>query len=242
VVNVKDSLYSSVENYDLVAIVSGKRTNPLNTTIHDQFYVLRDRAITGLQDGGGGNAKLDDPTKAPVTNFYTLGLSDLYNATSNVIQQGSSTAQIQAMQELKDKKGLYIDLMETNGTFVGEKGLSSPVIIGGKVFFTTYTPPQDVGNVSGCTVSGDGTSKLYALDMLTGGAGYNYSKSGSPDYTQADRSKLLRQGVSSDLVPMFLQGNGTSGGRIGLLSNSLDTLQDDLGINLRLTPVFWLQD
>ena len=242
VVNVKDSLYSSVENYDLVAIVSGKRTNPLNTTIHDQFYVLRDRAITGLQDGGGGNAKLDDPTKAPVTNFYTLGLSDLYNATSNVIQQGSSTAQIQAMQELKDKKGLYIDLMETNGTFVGEKGLASPVIIGGKVFFTTYTPPQDVGNVSGCTVSGDGTSKLYALDMLTGGAGYNYSKSGSPNYTQADRSKLLRQGVSSDLVPMFLQGNGTSGGRIGLLSNSLDTLQDDLGINLRLTPVFWLQD
>jgi len=242
VVNVKDSLYSSVENYDLVTIVSGKRTNPLNTTIHDQFYVLRDRAITGLQDSGNGNAKLDDPAKSPVTNFYTLKLSDLYNATSNVIQQGSDTAKVQAMQELKDKKGLYIDLMETSGTFVGEKGLASPVIIGGKVFFTTFTPPQDVGNVSGCTVSGDGTSKLYALDMLTGGAAYNYSKSGSPNYTQADRSKQLRQGVSSDLVPMFLQGDGSSGGRIGLLSNSLDTLRDDLGVNLRLTPVFWLQD
>ncbi|MDD2814941.1 MAG: PilC/PilY family type IV pilus protein [Thiotrichaceae bacterium] len=242
VVNVKDSLYSSVDNYDLVTIVSGKRTNPLNTTIHDQFYVLRDRAITGLQDGGSGNAKLDDPAKSPATNFYTLGLSDLYNATSNVIQQGSGTAQVQAMQELKDKKGLYIDLVETTGAFVGEKGLASPVIIDGKVFFTTFAPPQDVGNVSGCTVSGDGTSKLYALDMLTGGAAYNYSKSGNPDYTQADRSKLLRQGVSSDLVPMFLQGDGSSTGRIGLLSNSLDTLQDDLGVNLRLTPVFWLQD
>lgn len=242
VVNVKDSLYSSVDNYDLVTIVSGKRTNPLNTTIHDQFYVLRDRAITGLKDSGNGNAKLDDPAKSPVTNFYTLGLSDLYNATSNVIQQGSGTAKVQAMQELKDKKGLYIDLAETTGAFIGEKGLASPVIIGGKVFFTTFAPPQDVGNVSGCTVSGDGTSKLYALDMLTGGAAYNYSKSGSPDYTQADRSKLLRQGVSSDLVPMFLQGDGTSGGRIGLLSNSLDTLKDDLGVNIRLTPVFWLQD
>jgi type IV pilus assembly protein PilY1 len=242
VVNVNDSIYSSTQNYDLVTIVSGKRTNPLNTTIHDQFYVLRDRAITGLQDSGNGNAKLDDPTKSPVTNFYTLGLSDLYNATSNVIQQGSGTTQVQAVQDLKNKQGLYIDLMETSGAFIGEKGLASPVIIAGKVFFTTYTPPVDVGNVSGCTVSGDGVSKLYALDMLTGGAAYNYSKSGSPNYTQADRSKLLRQGVTSDLVPMFLQGDGTSTGRIGLLSNSLDTLKDDLGVNLRLTPVFWLQD
>jgi type IV pilus assembly protein PilY1 len=240
VVNVKDSLYSSVENYDLVTIVSGKRTNPLNTTTHDQFYVLRDRAIAGLQDSGNGNAKLDDPTRVPETNFYTLGLSDLYNATSNVIQQGSDTAKVQAMQELKDKKGLYIDLVESSGTFIGEKGLASPVVIGGKVFFTTYVPPQDVGNVSGCSVSGDGTSRLYALDMLTGGAAYNYSKSGSPNYTQADRSKQLRQGVTSDLVPMFLQGD--TGGRVGLLSNSLETLKDDLGVNLRLTPVFWLQD
>lgn len=244
VVNVKDTLYSNVSNYDLVAIVSGKRSNPLNTTINDQFYLLHDRAITGLVDDGTGNAKLDSPTGTPSTNFYTLGLSDLYNADADLIQQGTSSQVQTETATLQTKKGLYLDLMESNGSFIGEKGLASPVIIGGKVFFTTFTPPQDVGNVTGCSVVGDGTSKLYALNMLTGGAAYNYSKSGSPNYSTLDRSKTLRQGISSDLVPMFLQGNasGTNQGRIGLLSNSLDTLQDDLGINLQLTPAFWLQD
>jgi Tfp pilus tip-associated adhesin PilY1 len=84
------------------------------------------------------------------------------------------------VKEIKDKKGWYLNLQDvTTKAWKGEKGSASPVILDGKVFFTTYTPVAEISVPKGdsCTTTfSDGFSKLYALDIFMGGAAYDFSE------------------------------------------------------------------
>jgi len=195
VIRVQDTVYSSEEDYRLVTITSGTRSNPLNQTIRNQFYALRDRAVNGLLDSNNDGApEMDTRGAPPVSKFYTLSLVDLQDVTDDVLQtelNSKTKAQQEGtaysgnyeakVKEIKDKKGWYLNLQDvTTKAWKGEKGSASPVILNGKVFFTTYTPPMDEISVpkgDSCTTTfSDGFSRLYALDIFMGGAAYDFSE------------------------------------------------------------------
>lgn len=72
---------------------------------------------------------------------------------------------------------------------VGERMLVKPIILGGVVLFTTFTPTNDV-----CGYQGEG--KLYATYFETGSA-YNKSVIGTETTGEIKRSTTLGQGVPS---------------------------------------------
>jgi type IV pilus assembly protein PilY1 len=49
----------------------------------------------------------------------------------------------------------------------GEKATASPLIFGGRVFFTSYEPGVDASGIEACEVK-VGTSYLYVRDLVTG--------------------------------------------------------------------------
>jgi len=87
----------------------------------------------------------------------------------------------------------------------GERDLSSPTILGGTVFFTTFIPVNDI-----CTASGDGN--LYALFYLTGSA-YKQSTIGTTSGgANVAKSISLGTGLPSQMaVQIGAQGSGSSG-------------------------------
>lgn len=126
--------------YDAVLVGSGDREQPFDRTILNRFFMLKDRK-TGLD--GSGQA--------------TISMSDLYDATENLIQEGTAAQQAQAQIDITNAKGWYITLR------TGEKVVGSAITIGGSVFFATNQPkpPEDVDpNV--CT--GDlGIARIYVV-------------------------------------------------------------------------------
>ncbi len=89
----------------------------------------------------------------------------------------------------------------------GERNLSSPTLIGGTVFLTTFIPTTDL-----CQISG--TGQLYAVFYKTGGP-YTGSAIGavtSGSSTLVSKSISLGQGLPSQMaIQIGAQGTGTSG-------------------------------
>jgi type IV pilus assembly protein PilY1 len=265
VIRVRDTVYSAEEDYRLVTVTSGTRPNPLNQLIQNQFYALRDRAVDGLVDNNNdGSADMDTRGAAPVSKFYTLSLVDLQDVTNDVLQT-ELNAKIKAGQdgtnytgnyeakvkELQDKKGWFLNLQDaTTKAWKGEKGLASPVIMDGKVFFTTYTPVSELSVPQGdsCTTTfSDGTSKLYALDIFMGGSAYNFSDAKPGEEAKvvngkdvlgdaADRSKNIKPGLTTDI-----QFRIPKNGRARPMTND-PLLGKELSVENPLTPTFWMQE
>lgn len=240
-----DTEYSIDGIYDIVTLVSGTRPDILGTNVHNVAYILRDRQLATLPDenGDGIADNQDDDTK----DFYTLSEDDLFDATSNVLQEGSDAEKDIALNGedgLRNKKGWYIKLHEPSGAYIGEKSLASPLIFQGKLYFTTYIPPQASGNNVNQNICDDfdeGHSRLYALDLLTGGAANDSNgDSNDPDSsdgkkTAADRFRTLKGGVVSDISPIFLKN-----GEVPILSNDFSLLEESLG-EVGLDTVYWKQ-
>jgi type IV pilus assembly protein PilY1 len=91
---------------------------------------------------------------------------------------------------------------------LGERNVTTSTLIGGTVFFTTFTPTTDI-----CTASG--TGQLYGVFYLTGGP-YTSSAVGevaSGSETLVKKAILLGQGLPSQMaIQVGAQGTGTAGG------------------------------
>lgn len=250
VVRLSDLTYSDTTDYFIVTITTGTRPSPLNVETHDRFYAFRDRAVNGLEDSGDGTAKQND-------TFTTLEERDLYDVTPNLIQEGDEGTIQAEVKKLKESFGWYMCFTEagtcddgaligTNpeeGAWVGEKGLASPIILDSKVFFTTYLPAatieQNPDDVCGMIVP-EGESRLYALDLLTGGAAYDFNKGnndGSQNKKAGDRHMSLRDGITSDISTMLMEN-----GEFRLLTNDLSTLKNAPSIRSDMQPTFWMQE
>ncbi|MDX1433218.1 MAG: hypothetical protein R3286_12290, partial [Gammaproteobacteria bacterium] len=101
------------------------------------------------------------------------------------------------LTNLQNAKGYFIDLEG-----YGEKGLSSPVILAGTVFFTSYTP-EDVLQLADCSLA-EGGGVLYAFNVLNGAAVFNWDGIGDDtNLTKGDRTYTLGAGIPSSAVPIF---------------------------------------
>ncbi|WP_299876458.1 PilC/PilY family type IV pilus protein [uncultured Cocleimonas sp.] len=132
-----------------ISIGSGFRAGPLDKAISDNFFVLIDESpYTAYTDV---NPKA---TSAIVT-------SDL--ATLNVSLTGSS--QVDSIKDA-NKRGWVVNFADA-----GEKVLGGALTVDGGVIFTTLVPEVITNNslIDQCAAPAT-QSRLYAIDLLTGGA------------------------------------------------------------------------
>ncbi len=222
-IRISDSIYSVETDYDLLAITSGTRPEPLETTVQNHFYALRDLELSTL----AGN------------NVESITLNDLYDATENVIQQGDEQSVIKATTDLRQKKGWYINLQgDEKGdkkAWVGEKGLASPLILDGKVYFTTYTPPSQ--NEDECDFS-EGISKVYMLELLSAGAAFDVDEDG--EKTEADRHIETRSGIASTPYSYYTEDGKDPAVNVDLHNNVNDQPGNPRG-DREIERFFWMQ-
>jgi len=213
---VRDTAYSSIENYDLITIASGDRVHPVDTAVQDHVYAIRDYLIH--------DPIALDNNNAPV-NYTALTLSNLMDVTSN---------NAPAADDLKAKYGWYIQLKESS-SWIGEKSLASTIILDGTLFFTTYIPTTALS--TGCVPS-EGYGRFYAVRLLTGSAKIDFDK--STTYTTADRFMKLGGGIPSELVPVIQESGVT--GLVGVGGGAAQIGQGEgLGLKLPRVPTYWKQ-
>lgn len=138
---VKTKTYQNVP-YDAVVIGSGSRPHPSSTEVNDMFFTLQDRNVVTKSFTG---------SNVPIS----ITKADLYDI--------SSAAPVSESDNLSfgKKLGWFYDF-----TSLGEKSLTAPLIVQGKVYFTSYSPPADSVSDNVCVVSGAG--KLYIFDLHKG--------------------------------------------------------------------------
>ncbi len=215
VAQVTDTTFSTVKDYDMVTIGTGDREDPLNATVHNQLYAFRDNLIS---------AKI-------ANNFTPLTVSDLYDATANLIQDGDATQQAAALAALKAAKGWYIDLVEV-ASWKGEKALAPSVTLNGVVYYTTYLPADP--NANNTCAPQEGTGRLYALNLLNAEAAME--QTGDNTLNKADRTVDLGGGIPSELVPVFQETGVT--GLVGVGGGAVDY---NPNIPLPRIKTFWHQ-
>ena len=201
VIQVADTVFAG-QDYDLVSLVSGDRANPLEEDVLNRAYGLRDFLIS---------EPLTETGVYPLTD--AVGDDDIYDATADLIQVGDEDEQAAAKAALIASSGWLIDLVD-DGVKNGEKGLSSPIVLAGKLFFTTFLP----GDHDPCSAT-LGVGRLYGLDAITAGALFEDWLEGGNDgeLEKGDRVYALGGGIPSSAVPIFQKKGvtlliGTGGG------------------------------
>ena len=179
-----------------VAIGSGWRAHPLDTVIDDRFYVLRDPNVYAPPVDEDGDI-----------SYTTLTAADFYDATANLVGQGTEAQRNTARAALAAKPGWFIELERG-----GEKVMSESAIVNERVIFTTYEPEPVLNDA--CT-GGLGNGYYYALDLFNAAPDLPLNDGADDDpatddaLDKADRSQRLnRPGLPPAPVVYFMPGGG----------------------------------
>jgi len=175
--------------YLSVVAASGYRAHPLNQIIQDRMYMMRMDAIFNAPSA-----------------YTTITEADLFDTTNNAIGEGSTAQKAAALTSLSTADGWYITFNELNGTFIGEKALAEPLIIGGVGLVTTYVPEDLNPNAASC-VPKAGTGAIYYVNVTDGTPTYNIS--GTVDKTREDRKEYLKRGGIPPSPSVIITEGGT---------------------------------
>ncbi|MDZ7841009.1 MAG: hypothetical protein U5R46_09360 [Gammaproteobacteria bacterium] len=245
--------------YNLIGIVNGNRSRPQGKTVLDRAYGLRDYHVEGQLTDSNHPAcnplvctgqKTGASGASPINHDGGGELVNVTNETSFVIrnEDGSLEATEDALTALKRSYGWYFDLEGADvfdpdmSGLTGEKGFSAATVLDGKMFFTTFLPPEtdDEGNIleDACSIPATlGTSRLYAIDFFTGAPAFS-DFSGDPDaYEKTDRFRNLGAGPSADLVPAYLPG-----GTIIPVPTGAGAVVQDPRISETAEKTFWTEN
>jgi len=144
-------------SFAALLIGSGDREHPFDESITNHFYMLKDRGSEGV-------------------GVLPVVLADLYDATDNLIQEGTDAEQSLARAAIANAKGWYIVLEP------GEKVVGNALTFGGSVFFATNQPKAAQ---PGSCASNLGTARVYVMNFEDGSAVKDFDASG--ELTRADR-------------------------------------------------------
>ncbi len=190
-----------------LAIGTGLRAGPLDTTIHDRLYLL----------------KYADITRLPDYSAIKLHPDMLLDVTKEDFAAASVLPTLESIgRKNLENNGWYINLFNEKGQWVGEKSLAKAAIFNNKVFFTTYTPPS---KSTECGADRQGTGKVYVMDVFDARSVYDFDGITST----TERSKKLQAVgippapkihfgdkpaaiVSKEVLPNDIIGDGTSSG------------------------------
>jgi len=179
-----------------LAIGSGNQDHPLGRATTDRLYSVRDWNVYNV------------PAAYTQEDGTVITVDDLYDATDNLIQQGTDAQKSAAIETLNSKDGWYIDLENVStGAIEGEKSLSEATTAQGRIFYTTFTPIS-AGQTNSCAPS-QGIARVYAIDAVNGGAVQNFDDLGTDDaLTRDDRAmNLTRGGIPPEVTILFPESN-----------------------------------
>jgi type IV pilus assembly protein PilY1 len=207
--------------YDMLFFGTGDREKPNDTTVTtanpNRLYAIKD---------------YDNDTNPPIP--LPLTESNLVDVTSDVLQSSTSTssAKTNVLQNLQSSMGWYIQLNQSAGENPnpGEKCDASTVVLGGAVYYTTFTPTP-VNTQSVCTI-GTGQGNVYILQYQTGNAMFTLSN--DTTLTASDRSMGVGAGIPSGIVITVI--NGTVTGYGGVAGG---VFYPKLNINNSIVPLDW---
>jgi type IV pilus assembly protein PilY1 len=194
--------------YEMVLFGTGDREHPNDKIVVNRLYAVKDKNLTDT----------------PSSRAYIE--SDLYDATYDLLQAGTSAQKTAALSALNAAKGWLVQLLPSAG---GEKCLASPVVFFGVVYFTTFAPSADAPppGTDPCYV-GEGTARLYEMGYKTATAMFNLDLSNDisgPPYQAGDRSQVIGTAIPSGVIITVIQNRavayaGMGGGVIGSRDDS----------------------
>lgn len=159
-----------------IAIGSGYRGHPLNTTIQDRFYSIRDyQPFTKLTQ-----VQYNDTSRRIVTDS---------------VGEAAATALVDITGNVKptvppDANGWKLTLNQPGNSWIGEKVLGSSVTFNDQILFTSYTP--NTSSASDPCTPGLGTNRLYAISVFDGSPVANLNNQNNT--VIRDRYEVLSQG------------------------------------------------
>jgi len=161
----------------------------LNTVISDNFHVIR------IPFAASGNYGTEDES-SETQSYRPIELRDLYNATENLIAEGTPDEQDAARLELSESQGWYI-IMERSG----EKILGASTTLNNIVRFVSYTPSI---THTGCEPS-LGSSYFWALNILDGTASDDSEEDIEEDDNETRRNqKIPGNGIAPPVQVLFV--------------------------------------
>ena len=172
-----------------IALGSGYRAHPRDTTVTDRFYVVFDPFPFGPPTDSAGN--IDYSALGP-SGSDPLDEGDLFDATSTLADRDSTAPH-----------GWYKTLQGAD-----EKALAQATTFGGTTIFTTYLPHT---NAAGAVCAGNlGSGRTYILNPLTGGGMVDTGDSNPSEYIQLAHSGIPPAAtiVYTDASETYLNQNG----------------------------------
>ena len=150
-----------------VSIGSGNRTNPLRLDSGDRMFMIRDRSVR---------------TPLPA-NFNKIQLSDLHDATDNLIGADDNTVAADARDDLNTSEGWYIQLGRN------EKVLSQLVTFEGLLLATTFD--VDESDLQDPCMA-PGQNAFYMVDLATAQPVLDNGENGNTtSLTEGNRSQIV---------------------------------------------------
>jgi len=205
---VNDYEFSSTVKFDAIVIASGDRSSPNGKTVHNRLYMFRDYVTSGTI---AEELALPEPADGdPDTRRFTGSLTeaDLYDATTNAIQNADGSFDTDEIALLRDKSGYKLSLVDGTSTWIGEKALSKPLIKEGVVYFTTYIPSGELIEGEVCAAPIEGTGRIYGINLSNAGAAYK-------DWAGVDDESFERADRVYKIKPVGIPSGTTEGGKTG---------------------------
>ncbi len=221
--NTPEVGYFNVGRTQYLALLlgSGNRTNPLDVTVTDRFYMIKDRNVW-----------------VKPTTYVAATHASLYDASDNLVQDGTQDQINAAKSAHATLDGWYIDLGYS------EKSFSKAVLYDYLVLFTTFSAERSP-DLAACEARGSsGVGRAYAVNMRDASAmidGFGGSE-GTLDVN--DRSKVLGMlGMPPSPTILFPEDATTAADSetvaVGHVVNALVGLENITEWPERFRPIFW---
>ncbi|OED37135.1 hypothetical protein AB833_24595 [Chromatiales bacterium (ex Bugula neritina AB1)] len=206
-----------------LAIGSGNRAHPLDKQVEDRFYMIQQKDVYKIPEGYG--------VKVPAYNgspeFYRpVTEDDLFDATTNDVDNEDTIIALAARQELDDARGWMLKLQAS-----GEKVLGESVTIDHNIVFATYLPTTR-GNATTDCQAAVGGNRGYVVSL--------YDASPLSGENPSDRNQDLEQGGITGAISVIINHNNTDGQWSVNAITGLDSLKIP---NVNLTKrVYWSEN
>jgi type IV pilus assembly protein PilY1 len=180
-VGIKDSVMQGSGGCVDATIAGCRLSSTLSNELIDMSTATICQLGSGTCTGTGVNQQ--------VTNVPAMAAGGTYASLISLVQS---------------KKGWFAKLTVPGGGLPSERSVANPVVLGGIVFFPTFTPSGDV-----CVAAG--SSNLYGLYYVTGGA-YSSPIMGMTGQNINSKTSLGEGLATTVAVHLGAQGDGTTGG------------------------------
>ncbi|MBV5329867.1 MAG: hypothetical protein JZU65_19940 [Chlorobium sp.] len=248
---------------DYIFYGTGDREHPEDTTVLNEFYAIKNNwqwndstaptLVKAYVDSADGKIKAKSDNQVIVSrdsNGKLTAAADsqlfIIDVTDDLYQNGDTDTDKQKLYKNyaieavnhPSNRGWYIRFVEKDGTQAGEKIVSTPIIYGGVLYFTTYVPEPASTNVANdpCTNPGaKGSGYIYAIGVRYGEAVINFylDPTDKEAVNRHDRrNKLQGKGIPPEPVLVIHEGKPT-------IITGFETI--DPVFEQSLEPFFWRQ-